>query len=124
MSPASPDVVSCIGTTGSGAIGPHSSTTVWACLFAGFFIGPVFPSGLTWMVNTGHAHGNRFAYVVAASMVGMALAPIGLGFVDVTRQQMSTASGGARWARISTSTEREVPAGMRQRRDDGRHLFP
>ncbi|MEU8710387.1 MFS transporter [Streptomyces sp. NPDC048565] len=85
MSLATLVVVSCIGMTGSGAVALHSSTTAWAYLFVGFFIGPIFPNGLTWMVNTGFAHGNRFAYVVAVSMVGMALAPVGLGAVIAER---------------------------------------
>ncbi|MEV5013482.1 MFS transporter [Streptomyces rochei] len=74
-------VVSCIGMTAAGALALHSSMTAWAYLLTGFFIGPIFPNGLTWMATTGHAHGNRFAYVIAASMIGMALAPVALGAV-------------------------------------------
>ncbi|MET9085881.1 MFS transporter [Streptomyces sp. NPDC004237] len=74
-------VVSCVGMTGAGALALIGSATAWAYLLAGFFIGPIFPNGLTWMATTGHAHGNRFAYVIAASMVGMALAPLALGAV-------------------------------------------
>jgi fucose permease len=50
-----------------------------AFVCAGFFIGPIFPSGLTWLASSGHAHGNRFAIVMAASMVGMAIPPWLLG---------------------------------------------
>ncbi|MGP3775378.1 MFS transporter [Streptomyces sp. SDT5-1] len=74
-------VASCIGMTGAGALALHGSATAWAYLLVGFFIGPIFPNGLTWMATTGHAHGNRFAYVIAGSMVGMALAPVALGAV-------------------------------------------
>ncbi|MFF9045166.1 MFS transporter [Streptomyces parvulus] len=74
-------VASCIGMTGASALALHGSMTAWAYLLTGFFIGPIFPNGLTWMATTGHAHGNRFAYVIAASMIGMALAPVALGAV-------------------------------------------
>jgi fucose permease len=50
-----------------------------ALLLAGFFIGPIFPNGLAWLASSGHGDGNRFAYVMAASMVGIAVAPSLIG---------------------------------------------
>lgn len=74
-------VGSCIGMTCAAAVALHDPAIPWAYALAGFFIGPIFPNGMTWMAASGHAHGNRFASVIAASMVGMAVAPIAVGAV-------------------------------------------
>ncbi|MCA1184936.1 MULTISPECIES: sugar MFS transporter [unclassified Saccharopolyspora] len=74
-------VASCAGMVAAAAVALHGPATAWAYLLAGFCIGPIFPNGLTWLAASGHAHGGRFAAVIAASMIGMALAPTGLGAV-------------------------------------------
>lgn len=72
-------VGSCAGLVAATALTFHPPAAVGALLLAGLFIGPIFPNGLTWLATTGHANGARFAYVIAASMVGSALAPVGFG---------------------------------------------
>ena len=72
-------VGSCAGLVATTALTFHPPAAVGALLLAGLFIGPIFPNGLTWLATTGHANGGRFAYVIAASMVGSALAPVGFG---------------------------------------------
>ncbi|TYL51852.1 MFS transporter [Nocardioides sp. BGMRC 2183] len=53
--------------------------TVWAYLLAGLMIGPIFPTGLTWLHSTGHARGGTFSYVVASALAGSILIPPLLG---------------------------------------------
>lgn len=67
--------VSCIGMAASLVWAMHEPSAMWAFLLCGFFIGPIFPNGLTWLASSGFAHGHRFSYVVAGSMVGQAFAP-------------------------------------------------
>ncbi|MGO1545449.1 MAG: MFS transporter [Gulosibacter sp.] len=75
-------VVSCLGMAGSLVWAmTHAPSAVWAFMVCGLFIGPIFPNGLTWLARSGHAHGHRFSYVVAASMVGQAFAPWLIGVV-------------------------------------------
>jgi fucose permease len=66
---------SCALMTAAAVVATIDSVAVPALLAAGFFIGPIFPNGLTWLALCGHGDGNRFAYVMAASMLGMALPP-------------------------------------------------
>lgn len=53
----------------------------WSYLLAGLFLGPIFPTGMAWMTTSGHNTGNSLAYVIAGAMVGMAVAPVGVGAV-------------------------------------------
>lgn len=71
--------LSCIGMTVALAIAHFEGTAIWAFLLCGFFIGPIFPNGLTWLAHSGYGRGPSFAYVIAASMVGMAVAPWAIG---------------------------------------------
>lgn len=72
-------VISCIGMVVSLVPAFFDDLVIWSLLACGFFIGPIFPNGLTWLAQSGHGHGERFAYVVAGSMVGMAITPWALG---------------------------------------------
>lgn len=72
-------LVSSLGMTLSLAWSLHDASAIWAFALCGLFIGPIFPNGLTWFTRTGYAGGNRFSYVMAAAMVGMAVAPWALG---------------------------------------------
>lgn len=65
----------CAGLAAALGLATLDGTAVWAFALCGFFIGPIFPNGLTWLAQSGYALGPSFAYVIAASMVGMALAP-------------------------------------------------
>lgn len=71
--------LSCVGMTAALAVATIEGTAVWAFLLCGFFIGPIFPNGLTWLAHSGYGQGPSFAYVIAASMVGMAVAPWAIG---------------------------------------------
>ncbi|MGP0225152.1 MFS transporter [Paenarthrobacter sp. NCHU4564] len=55
--------------------------TVWAYLVAGLMIGPIFPTGLTWLMTSGHARGETFSYVVASALAGSIVVPPLLGFL-------------------------------------------
>lgn len=69
-------IASCVGVAATLLmLTLNPATAVWAFMLVGFFIGPIFPNGLTWLSTTGHASGHRFAWVVAGSMVGQALTP-------------------------------------------------
>lgn len=57
------------------------ATAPAAYLLAGLFLGPIFPTGMAWMTVSGYNRGNNLAYVIAGSMVGMALAPTAVGTV-------------------------------------------
>lgn len=70
---------SCIGMVLSLVFTVNDDLVMWVLFACGFFIGPIFPNGLTWLAQSGHGHGERFAYVMAASMVGMAVTPWALG---------------------------------------------
>lgn len=54
-------------------------STVWAYLLAGLMIGPIFPTGLTWLLTSGHASGGTFSYVVASALAGSIVIPPLLG---------------------------------------------
>lgn len=71
--------LSCVGMTAALVIAHLEGTATWAFLLCGFFIGPIFPNGLTWLAHSGYGQGPSFAYVIAASMVGMAVAPWAIG---------------------------------------------
>lgn len=60
-------------------------STVWAYLIAGFMIGPIFPTGLTWLLTSGHARGATFSYVVASALAGSIVLPPLLGILMQTR---------------------------------------
>lgn len=73
-----PDVlvlISSVGLTMALGFTILPSAAPWAYLAAGLFPGPIFPTGLAWMSTTGYGRGNNLAYVIAGSMLGMALAP-------------------------------------------------
>lgn len=72
-------IFSCAGMVLSLIPAFSDTLVIWALLACGFFIGPIFPNGLTWLVLSGHGEGERFAYVMAASMLGMAVTPWALG---------------------------------------------
>lgn len=56
-------------------------TAPWAYVIAGLFLGPIFPTGLAWLSDSGYGRGNNFAYVIAGSMLGMAVAPSLVGWI-------------------------------------------
>ncbi|ADG98181.1 major facilitator superfamily MFS_1 [Segniliparus rotundus DSM 44985] len=72
-------IASAAGMTAAVALACYGPATVWAYLLAGLFIGPIFPNGLTWLAQTGYAHGPAFAYIVAAAMAGAVVCPPLLG---------------------------------------------
>ncbi|RKQ94573.1 fucose permease [Mycolicibacterium mucogenicum 261Sha1.1M5] len=53
----------------------------WAYVVGGLFLGPIFPTGMAWLTHSGYGRGNSFAYVIAGSMLGMALAPSFVGWI-------------------------------------------
>lgn len=53
----------------------------WAYVIAGLFLGPIFPTGMAWLSGSGYGRGNTFAYVIAGSMLGMAIAPSLVGWI-------------------------------------------
>lgn len=81
VAPAQLVVGSCVGLALAAACTFYAPGAVIAFLFAGFFIGPIFPNGLNWLATTGFATGSRFAYVIAASLAGSALAPVAFGAI-------------------------------------------
>lgn len=72
---------SSIGLTAAVALTVVPTAAPWAYLIAGLFLGPIFPTGLAWLSSSGYGRGNTFAYVIAGSMLGMALAPSMVGWV-------------------------------------------
>lgn len=72
-------ILSCAGMVLSLIPAFSNTLVIWALLACGFFIGPIFPNGLTWLALSGHGDGERFAYVMAASMLGMAVTPWAMG---------------------------------------------
>lgn len=81
VSPATVVGLSVVGMTAAIALALFSPMTVWAYLLAGLFIGPIFPNGLTWLMQTGYAPGSAFAYVIAGAMGGAVVFPPLLGAV-------------------------------------------
>lgn len=75
--------VSCVGLVVSVAVAFVPGTTIWAYIAAGFFIGPIFPCGLSWLQQSGATGAAAFSYVIAGAMVGAAIAPVLVGwFID------------------------------------------
>ncbi|MDF1605857.1 MFS transporter [Nocardioides sp. YIM 152315] len=64
----------------------------WSFLAAGLFLGPIFPTGLAWLASSGYGGGNNPAYVMAGSMLGLAVAPSAVGMV-IQRQGPGAAPG-------------------------------
>lgn len=85
-------IFSCIGMAASLLLALHPDLGILAFTLCGFFIGPIFPNGLTWLAGTGHATGHRFAWVVAGSMIGQALTPWLVG-VQVERNGVAVLPG-------------------------------
>lgn len=75
VAPSTLVVISSLGLTVALALTILPGTAPWAYLAAGLFVGPIFPTGLAWMSISGYGGGNNLAYVIAGSMLGMALAP-------------------------------------------------
>ncbi|MEV7648235.1 MFS transporter [Arthrobacter sp. NPDC089319] len=59
-------------------------SAVWAYLLAGLMIGPIFPTGLTWLMTSGYARGGTFSYVVASALAGSIFLPPLLGILFQT----------------------------------------
>ena len=73
-------IVSSLGMTAAVLLATLvPGSTVWAYLLAGLMIGPIFPTGLTWLLTSGHANGGTFSYVVASALAGSIVLPPLLG---------------------------------------------
>lgn len=73
-------ILSAAGLTLALAITMIPSSAPFAYGIAGFFLGPIFPTGLAWLSASGYGRGNTFAFLIAGSMLGMAIAPSLLGW--------------------------------------------
>ncbi|KAB1641194.1 MFS transporter [Gulosibacter chungangensis] len=85
-------IASCVGMAASLLLALHPDFGILAFALCGFFIGPIFPNGLTWLAGTEHATGHRFAWVVAGSMIGQALTPWLVG-VQIERNGVAVLPG-------------------------------
>lgn len=82
--------VSSIGLAISVGFTTFPQIAPWAFIIAGIFLGPIFPTGLAWLSGSGYGRGNVLAYVIAGSMLGMAIAPSLVGWI-IEKQGTETA---------------------------------